>query len=253
MHFHVWERAALQHGRGGDSESLGVVAGDGLAVDFDAFFLRADDPVFLHAGFGVDEGFDAVEFEGGDGDFDDEFGGGGVGAAEVSLLATHDGEVRLRLGINECQGRSAAEQTTRGKLSFEKLAEFVSDAAMQRCLPFLALDRAAHEFHGQLRQAVVILDREPATRRRMAGISRRVFMGREIITAAGVRKPGEAGNITCSYPGQQHPYCRCRPTGAGEVERGLKPLSGDGRPAPLRRRATGSERAVTRQVERELF
>ena len=116
-----WRGAAFQDFVRAGVELHGVAAGGGLAINFHALLRRADDPAFRHAGFRVEEGFDVFYFEGGDGDFDDEFGGGGVGLAESGAVSLHDAEIGFEFGITGSQRALAAQTQTGAWLAAEEV------------------------------------------------------------------------------------------------------------------------------------
>lgn len=71
-------------------ESFEVSTGFRTAVDFDPAFDREDDPVFLHAGLGVERGEGAVFRSAGDGDLDHEHGARWMSRGVIGALAPNE-------------------------------------------------------------------------------------------------------------------------------------------------------------------
>ena len=70
-----------------------------LAVDFDLFLRCQHQPAFLHAGDSVGAEFGAVVVAAAHTDFNDEFGGGGVGLADIFSPSPHYGQIWFRFRI----------------------------------------------------------------------------------------------------------------------------------------------------------
>ena len=152
----------MDDGGGCENNGCCVAFGAGLAIDFDALFLRADDPVFGYASFGVDVGFDAIYFEGGNGDFYDEGGGVGVVKAVGVFGCGDDGEVGLRLGVHESHGAFLAQYPSGIDLGGKNAAKTFDGELMQRRFGHFVDEDSFEEFSAQpFAEAVKILDREP--------------------------------------------------------------------------------------------
>ncbi len=131
-HLPSGQGGAFEHVGGTGMELLQVALRAGLAIDFHKLVRGADNPIFRHAGFGVNEALEAVDFERRDRDFDDEFGGGGVGVAKVGLSAPDNEKVRLRLAVGEGHGGLAEKQAVLRKLAQQNVAQEMGGGTMER-------------------------------------------------------------------------------------------------------------------------
>ena len=101
---HAGQGRAINGGRRCDGDDLAVSVNSGLAIHFHTLIFGADDPVFLHTCFGVDVRFDAVDFQRGNGNFDDEFGGGGMLKTVVAFQSENDYQIGFRFRVRNCEG-----------------------------------------------------------------------------------------------------------------------------------------------------
>ena len=103
-----------------------------LVVDFDLFLRCQHQPAFLHAGDSVGAEFGAVVVVAAHTDFNDEFGGGGVGLAEIFSPSPHYGQVWFRFRIPESQWLLATHATVGGHGPAQDVFQVFREETMQR-------------------------------------------------------------------------------------------------------------------------
>lgn len=140
------ETAAFKRGVTFHEELVEVSTALRTATDFDPALDRQDDPVFLHACFGVERSQRAVFGGGRDGDLDDERGGGRMARGEIGAGAANEAKVRLGLGVTQGDGLLLAQPKTRRHLRADQIIQSRGDAGVERGLGYFLDDDSVDEF-----------------------------------------------------------------------------------------------------------